>query len=107
MDTKTLIKNLHQLFCNENKADKKYSRVWLSDVDFGGMYHTDRYVLNVMAEHEIDNCNDEIKEVLNILNEKAKEELEFIWRVEVYHSNDQYSCKSEDLIVYEEENACP
>ena len=56
MDTNTIIKNLKGIFCDSNKRDKRYSEVWLSDVDFGGLYHTNKYyILNVKAEHKIDN----------------------------------------------------
>src|SRR5215467_9829264 len=106
MDTKTLIKNLHALFCKENKGDRKYSKVWLSEVETGGLYNTGKYVLNVQAEHEIDNCNDEIRSVISLLNEKAKEELQLIQRVDVHHSGNRYYCQSGDLLIFEQEDAC-
>ena len=52
-----LSKKLKDVFCNENKAEKKYATVWLSDVDFGGLYQTDKFVVNVKAEHKIASCN--------------------------------------------------
>lgn len=107
MDTKTLINNLKQVFCDSQKQGRKYSEVWLSDVDFGGLYHTDKYyILNVKAEHTIDSCSDEIKDVLDLLNEKAKGELTHIWRVDVYHSNDDFYCMGDDLLVYTEDKSC-
>lgn len=106
MDQKAFIKQLHQIFCDTNKKDRKYSAVWLSDVDLGGMYYTDKYVLNVKAEHQIDNCNEEIIAILEVLDEKAKEELKYIWRVVVYNANEEWHCHSEDLMVYTEQDAC-
>lgn len=109
MDTKILIANLHTLFCDELKViKKKYTKVWLSEPEAGGLYNSGKYVLNVMAEHEIENCNHEIRYVLKILNEKAKPELENILRVVVYHSEDEddYFCKSEDLVVFERQHPC-
>jgi len=107
MDQKSLIKNLHQLFCDEHRSEKKYSKVWLSDVDFGGLYQSNKYVLNVLAEHDVDNCNSEIIEVLDLLQDKAKAELEYIQRVIVHHSDDPDAyCSSDDIVVFEEENVC-
>jgi hypothetical protein len=56
MDRKALIKRLNHLFCDLNRAGKKYTEVWLSDVDFGDLYRADKYILNVKAEHAIDAC---------------------------------------------------
>ena len=106
MDQKSLIKKLHQLFCDTNKEGKKYSAVWLSDVDLGGMYYTDKYVLNVKAEHQIDNCNNEILSILQLLDNNAKDELKHIWRVVVYNANEEWHCFSEDLLIYSEQIAC-
>jgi|HubBroStandDraft_6_1064221.scaffolds.fasta_scaffold634153_2 hypothetical protein len=106
MDRRILIKNLNHLFCNLNKEGKKYSEVWLSDVDFGQLYQTEKYILNVKAEHNIDSCNDEIREILQILDKKARQELQNIWSVSVYDSNDNIHCVGDDLLVYNEANAC-
>ncbi len=108
MDKKVFIDNLHRIFCETNLKDKKYSEVWLSEVDFGGMYSNGKYVLNVKAEHKIDSCSGEISDILDMINEQAKEDLEYIWRVDVYDSNDQFHCQSfnNDILIYTEESAC-
>ena len=71
MDTKTLINNLHALFCSECKEGRRYTKVWLSQAEGLGIYKFRRYILNVQPEHEIDSYNDEIRAVVNLLNEKA------------------------------------
>lgn len=107
MDQKTFIAKLNKIFCQSNKAGKKYSEVWLSDVDFGGMYHNGKFVLNVKADHSIDNCNEEIFSVIKMLSEQAPTELEKIWRVVVYNADDSWHCFStEDLLVYTEGDSC-
>jgi len=106
MDRKALIKNLNHLFCNLNKQGRKYSEVWLTDVDFGGLYQSGKYVLNVKAHHRIDSCNDEIKEILAILDKEAHSELQYVWSVSVYDANDQIHCISSDSIVFDEGTAC-
>ena len=106
MDTKLLVKKLNEVFCNYNKTDKKYSEVWLSEVDLGGLYNNGKFVLCLKAEHDIDSCYDETLEILNLLNDKAKEELEYIWTVQVYDMDDEIHCESSDLKIYDEANSC-
>lgn len=106
MDKKLLIKQLNQVFCDMGNHGKRYSKVWLEDETFGGLYNSGKYVLKVQALHEIDNCSDEIKDIIFHLDKVAKEELEYIIRVAIYDLNDEVHCESEDLIVYTEEDAC-
>jgi hypothetical protein len=107
MDQKTLINKLNTVFCRKNREDKKYSEVWLSDVDFGGMFDSGKFVLNIKAEHTIDNCNDEIFSIVNMLNSEAPEVFEKIWRVVVYNPDDTWHCyTNEDILVYTEASAC-
>lgn len=102
MDTKLFIKKLQGIFCDS----KKYTEVWLSDVDLGGLYDNGKYILNVKAEHEIDSCSSEISGVLELLDKHAQELLEYIWAVNVLDSNDEVHCASGELLVYTEETAC-
>ena len=105
MDTKILITNLNHLFCEIGKEGKLYSQVWLEDADFGGLYRSGKFILNVKAHHKIDNCNSEIKDIIQLLDKRANEELKHIWRVAVYNADDQVHCV--DNIVYEMDSACP
>ena len=103
-----LKKKLKDIFCNENKTSHKYAEVWLSDVDFGGLYQTDKFVVNVKAEHKISSCNEEIKYIItDLFKQLSKEELSLIWRVDVYNSFEQIHCQSDDILVYTEADACP
>ena len=107
MDKNVLIKRLNTIFCDTNKKDNRYSEVWLSDVDFGGLYTSDKYVLNVKAVETIDYCNAEIRSIIDLLDEKDKEALSYIWRVDVYTENDEWHCSSEDIMVYNAAESCP
>ncbi len=103
-----LVKKLKDVFCAENKTNKRYSEIWLSDVDFGGLYQTDKVVVNVKAEHEIESCNEEIKYIVTELFKKlAKEERALVWRVDVYNSSEEMHCQSDDLLVYNAVESCP
>lgn len=108
ISVEAVAKKLKDIFCAENKASKKYSEIWLSEVDFGGLYQTDKVVVNVKAEHEIDSCNEEIKYIVTVLfKQLSKEELSLIWRVDVYNSFEEIHCQSDDLLVYTAMDACP
>ena len=100
-------KRLNLLFCKENKANKKYEKVWLSDVDFGGLYHNDKYVVHVKAEHQIESCNVEIKYIYeNLFTQLSPDDLYYIWRLVVYNADEQVHCYSEDIPVYSLQEAC-
>ena len=102
-----LKKKLKDIFCSENKTSGKYSEVWLSEVDFDGLYQSHKFVLNVKAEHEISSCNDEIKYIVtNLFKQLSKEELSFVWRVVVYNSFEEVHCASDEILVYTEEESC-
>lgn len=108
MDPKALINKLHQIFFeNYNKGEKRYSQIWLSEVDFGGLYHSNKFDLNLKAEHKIERYYTEIKDIITMLGQKAKEELKSIMSVRVYGPNDKVECESDDYLVYEKETACP
>jgi hypothetical protein len=107
MDNKILIKNVNSAFCQINKmAGRQYLEAWLSDVDFGGLYHSDQYVLDVKAAHRIDGCRDEIRYILTNLDLTCYEELKQIWSVAVYDERDSIHCMSSDLLVFDQEAAC-
>lgn len=107
MDKRAIIKNkLNEIFCDLNKGGRKYLEVWLSDVDFGELYKSNDYVLNVKAAHEIDGCKDEIDFILKLLDEKAKEELQSIWQIRVFDTSDEVHCASDEILVYSEETSC-
>ncbi len=99
-------KKLKDIIC-KNAKERHYSEVWLSEADFGGLYQSDKFILNVKAEHDLDSCNEEIIYLNRVLfNSLSKEELGLIWRIAVYNSSDQIHCLSADILVYNEEEAC-
>lgn len=102
-----LKKTLNDIFCKENRSKNKYSKVWLSGADFGGLYQSDKFVVNVKAEQEIASYNEEIKYIVtNLFKQLSKEELSAIWRVEVYNSFDEIHWQSDDILVYSNADAC-
>ena len=41
-----------------------------------------------------------------MLSEKAKDELEYIWSVNVYGSEEEAHCESGELLVYTDHDTC-
>lgn len=102
-----LAKKLKDVFCTENKTKSKYSEVWLSDADLGGLYQNDKVVVNVKALHNIESCNEEIKYIATkLFKQLTKQELGLIWRVQVYNAFEQIHCMSDELLVYTPEESC-
>lgn len=102
MDTKALINKLHNVFNESNNGNRKYSQIWLSEVDFGGLYHSDKFVLNLKAERPTERYTTAVKDVITLLSQKAKEESKSIMYVVMHEPNDKAECESEDYLVYEE-----
>ena len=103
MDKTVFIKELKTLFANLAKTDKKYSNVWLSEIDFGGLYFSDKYILNVKMENHIDSITTEIVELSSFLREKLGENiLYFIESLTVYNTEDSIWHQQEDIILYDD-----
>lgn len=107
MDKKSLVAKLSTVFCQLGKEGKKYLEVWLQEADFGGLYMSDKFTLNIRAYHDIDSRNSEIRDIVFLLYDKAKEEYNYIFNVIVYGADDNIHCESEGLMVYQESQACP
>lgn len=108
MVTKALVKKLNSVFRTYKSPDKKYSEIWLSEADFGGINLRRKFILNVKAEHHIDSCFDEIGEIANLLREHAKEELDYLLCVTVYTVKEEAYCEplAGEILVYSEEESC-
>jgi hypothetical protein len=104
MDTKALIRKLAHIF-SESGAVKKYSQIWLSEIDLGGLYQSDKFILNLKAQEKIGRYLSELEFVSSLLRQKAKEELKFIMVVKVFGADEKIEPESDDYIIYEEEAA--
>jgi len=102
MDKKALVKNLHFLFANEYKERGMYTKVWLSHIfALGGYYKFSKYKLNLQTENRKNNYIEEIKAVIDLLDEKANAELRLIMDVDIHHSDDGYYSRGNDLLVFQ------
>lgn len=105
MDTKALIRKLQAIFSESNQGEKKYSLIWLSEIDLGGLYHSDSFVLRLKASHTVEDFFKETHEIIRTLNEKAKEESKYVSRVAVYDISENAHPASDDIVIYEESGA--
>lgn len=103
MHRKKIIKEFNRVFCEAGKESKRYSLVWLEDANFGGLYHSGDFILHVQAQQKIEDRSQKIMNIFHMLNEKAKEEFKYIWRVVIHNQNDEIDCESRN-VVYEEES---
>lgn len=101
MDSKTLVNNLRAVFSAAQTESSRYSRVWLIDEDFGGLYRNGMYVLNVKAGNKNASTIDEIHHVFALLKKHAREELKLIWRVAVFDADERIQYEFDDLVVLE------
>lgn len=106
MDKKTLVKYLKELFIRLNQAEKKYADVWISKLDFGGLYETDMFVLHVKTENRLENHADEISTIIDILFTEMPEVYAKIWRVAVYPPDEVWNHYTfEDTLILSAEHA--
>jgi hypothetical protein len=102
MDRNQLIKDFNEAFCRMQEG-RRYSIAWLSYIDYGGLYFTDKYFeVNAKAEHVINSYSDELKYVIHILNQHGL--LKYTSSVRVYRPNEKYYIAYDDIIVYSETN---
>ena len=92
---------LKELFSNANKTDKKYAEIWLTGVDFGGLYDTDLVVVNISAAYELESCNEELKYIgIQLFPKLAKRVRSKIWRVALYNLSEDVHCEAGEMLVY-------
>lgn len=102
---KALINKLQETFEANNQGDKKYSRVWLSQLNYGGLYYSKDFALKLKAEHKIERLLTEISFVSSLIREKAAEESKSIMRISVYGPDEKAEPESDDYIIYEDATA--
>jgi hypothetical protein len=58
--------------------------VWLTEADFGGLYDSGKFNLNIQAKEPTINVNTEIFSLVKKLIDESPETLESIWRVIIH-----------------------
>ena len=109
MDTKTLIKSLRAFFINENKVEKKYTKVWINriihEIPVLGYYNSKRFEVNIQYDNPIPREYLEVRQIIKLLHEKIEGILKRIDGVNVYYFEDgYYHCHGDDILVYDDES---
>ena len=105
MERPVLIKGLKDIFADINKENKRYTRVWLTDMDYGGLYHSGDYILCAIAAPHIRSFSPEISYLIDLLAEKlGQEKFSYINKVVVYLANERFeNSDRDDIIIYSDE----
>ena len=104
MDRSVFINEMKELFSELNRKENLYSKVWLSDENFGGLYHSGMYILNLKSKHKINGYKSEVSFLNNVLNGKfGKEKGAYIFNLEVFNENEFAYPDSNDIILYSDD----
>ncbi len=104
MDKAIFIKELRDIFSGLNEKDKRYSKVWLSDADFGGLYQSGKYNLYLKAQNQIPRNKTEISFLIDLLDQKLdKDKVPYIFNIEVFNTNEYARPDRDDIILYNDE----
>lgn len=104
MDKAIFVNELRRIFADVNKEDKRYSKVWLSDENFGGLYHSGKYTLYLKSEHKIPRYKTEVSYLIDLLDQKLdKEKSSHIFSFKVYDEDEYASPDRDDIILYNDE----
>ena len=102
MDKTIFIKNLKILFGDAAKTENKYTKVWLSQATYGGLYYSDNYIVKAILEKpilrygvEIDFLNDLL---FKYLEPKYNKNID---RVAVYNIDENDSVDRDDIVLFE------
>ena len=109
MDTKTLIKSLRTFFSNENKIEKKYTKVWINrvirEIPGLGFYDSKRFEVSIQYDKPIHEDYLETRRIIRLLYDKIEGILKRIYGVNIYYFEDgYYHCQGDDILVYDDED---
>jgi len=106
MDKAVFINELRNIFLELNQKEKRYSKVWLGEPDFGGLYYSGKYVLNLKMAHQIDRYKPELRFIHDLLDEKlGKAQDPYIYHLYLYNENEYANLDRDDIVIYNDEVA--
>jgi hypothetical protein len=95
------MRSLRALFSNENKIEKKYTKVWLNRSIIG----KSAYCVNVQYDKPFayNTRFDEAKKLQKLIHEKIKDSAERVTEVSIHYVEDgYYRCRKRDILVYDD-----
>lgn len=103
MDKSIFMKEIKDLFKKLNSPEKIYSKAWLSEIDFGGLYFSDQYILNVKMEKHINRYSIEIRRLFALLQQNLSKECnELIYSVTIHNDDERIWHENRDIILYDD-----
>lgn len=102
MDKRKIIKEkFYQIFCEINEGQRRHAEVWLTVVKCSKNFIIDEfYELKVKMLPDVKRSHDEITEIIEILDHKAKEEFKPVCLVKIIEADENKHCKRKDIMVY-------
>lgn len=105
MDKATFIKEIKNIFLDINAKEKKYQRVWLSEANFGGLYRSGRYSVNIKPVRNLNETNDELKSLVYKLHDKLNDEKrKYLYTIKIYDVNEDVYNEQGDIMLLNEES---
>ena len=102
MDKAVFVRKLKDIFLN--LEDKKYTKVWLSDANYGGLYRSGHYLVNLKFRPDFNEEITYIRKALRILHDKLDDEqMQHVERIAVHHSYEDYYSEPNDIVLYNDE----
>ena len=104
MDKTVFINELKDLFGNVIKKEgKSYSKIWLSEANYGGLYHSGGYILNVKAKKHFEVYTKEIKYLSYMIHDKLDKEKTAIFHCIAFYNDDENIPEEKgDIAIYDE-----
>ena len=107
MDKAAFIKEIKNIFLDINTKEKKYAKVWLSEANFGGLYHSGSYSVNIKPLHNFEIESTELRSVVYMLHDKLDdEERKYLYTIKIYNDNEEIYEEPGDIVLLDEEHVC-
>jgi hypothetical protein len=102
MDQREIMRDkFYPVFCEMNLHHKRYAKVWLTFAGSGKAYFNgDLYELNVKLLPRVESNSRELREVIEVLDQKAKQEFKPIILVDIIRADEKKRCKKKDFMIY-------
>ncbi len=87
-------------YLSGNKKQKRYSEVWLTVEDLGGIPDSDNFVINVKVEPVVTSKILELNYIgLDLFKRLDKDEIPLYWHVNLYKHDERVHHTSDDIIL--------
>jgi len=76
----------------------------LTDEDYGGLYHSGKYILRVKTVRHLDEFSPEINFMINFLGTHLdSEKMSYLFNLYIYNDNEDVRPDRDDITIYNDE----